>query len=123
MESQPPTVTDAHSGATIPPEPTGTSNASTAYDLDRAARAGGFDDDMETGREIAHRLHAIFQRRLDTESLDHNVVRTEWIHAIADLWEGDPCGNTMWLATISNTYAALVRDLGQQAREARGRAR
>lgn len=106
--------------ATIPPDPTGQSDVSrTPYDLDRAARAGGFEDDLETGREIARRLHAIFQRRLDTESLDHSVVRTEWLDAIADLWEGDPFSNTMWLATISNTYAALVRDLGQQAREAK----
>lgn len=91
------------------------------YDLDRAATAGGFDDDMETGREVARRLHATL-RRLTDSGVPHTAkdVVTETIHAIADLWEGDATGNSMWLAAISNTLNAMLADLSQQIRDARG---
>lgn len=108
--------------ASITPDPSGKSDVSrTPYDLSRAARSGGFEDDIELGQEVARRLHAILRRRTDNrESLDHVEMRNEWIDSISDLWEGDPSSNTMWLATISNTYNALIRDLSAQVREARG---
>lgn len=91
------------------------------YDLDRAAKAGGFDDDLEMGREVACRLHATL-RRLTDSGVPHTAkdVVTETIHVIADLWEGDATGNSMWLAAISNTLNAMLADLSQQIRDARG---
>lgn len=119
MESQPPTQTDGHS---VAPDENGKSDVSrTLYDLNRAARAGGFEDDMAIGREAARRLHAILRRRTDTgESLDTKEMRTEFFHDVADLWEGDACGNALWLAVMSNTFNALLSDLSAQVREARG---
>lgn len=108
--------------ATIPPDPTGQSDVSrTPYDLDRAARAGGFEDDMWTGHECAHRLHNILRRRTDNrESLDAKEMRNEFFNAVADLWEGDPFVNSMWLAAMSNTFNVMLSDLSAQVREARG---
>jgi hypothetical protein len=119
MESQPPTQTGGHS---VDPDPNGNSDVSrTPYDLDRAAMAGGFEDDMDTGREVALRLHTILKRRTDnSESIDTKDIRTEFFHDVADLWEGDPCGNSMWLAAMSNTFNAMLSDLSAQVREARG---
>lgn len=121
MESHPPTVTEAHSGATIPPDPTGTSDVSrTPYDLDRAARAAEFEGDLEMGREVAVRLHAILRRRTSNgEPLDHAEMRAEWMATISDLWEGDPSGDALWLAAAANVYNALIRDLSAQVREAK----
>ena len=92
------------------------------YDLDRAAKAGGFDDDdLEIGREVALRLHAVLTERTKAGDLGTaKDVVTDTIHNIADLWEGDPTGNSMWLAEISNTLNAMLRDLSMQISEARG---
>jgi hypothetical protein len=100
---------------------TGTDVDAVPYDLDRAARAGGFDDDPEMGREVARRLHATLRRLTDSaEPHTAKDVVTETIHDIADLWEGDATGNSMWLAAISNTLNAMLADLSQQIRDARG---
>lgn len=106
----------------ISPDPNGKSDVSrTPYDLDRAARAGGFQDDLDTGLIMARRLHAILRRRTDNgASLDSKEVRNEWFDSVADLWEGDPFVNTMWLAAMSNTFNAMLSDLSAQVREARG---
>jgi len=110
---------------TINPDPDGKSDVScTPYDLDRAALAGGFEDDLDLGREVARRLHAVLKRRTDNrESLDTKDMRTEFFHRVADLWEGDPCANSMWLAAMSNTFNAMLADVSAQVREARGLAR
>jgi len=106
----------------VQPDPNGKSDVSrTPYDLNRAARAGGFEDDIELGQVVARRLHAILKRRTENgESLDSKDMRTEFFHEVADLWEGDPCGNPMWLAAMSNTFNAMLSDLSAQVREARG---
>lgn len=91
------------------------------YDLDRAARAGGFDDDLEMGREVARRLHATLARLTSaSEPFIAKTVVVETIHEIADLWEGDATSNSMWLAATSNTLNAMLSDLSQQIRDARG---
>jgi hypothetical protein len=91
------------------------------YDLDRAAKAGGFEDDLEMGREVARRLHSTLLRLTDS-GVPHTAkdVVIGTIHAIADLWEGDATGNSMWLAAISNTLNAMLADLSQQIRDGRG---
>jgi hypothetical protein len=117
MTDQPPTPPDTQSGAIVPPDPAGKSDASrTPYDLSRAARSGGFEDDIELGQEVARRLHAILKRRTDNgESLDAKDMRTEFFHDVADLWEGDPCGNSMWLAAVSSADQPPTRTEAQSS--------
>lgn len=92
-----------------------TQDTGPLYDLDRAAIAAGFENDLDFGRELARRFRAILKPHLPLA-----LTLGAFIEAIADMWEGNPTGNTIWLATVSNAYSSLAKDFNAQVREARG---
>lgn len=94
-----------------------TQDTGPLYDLDRAARAAGFGDDLDFGREIARRFRAALTQR---QSRDLAATFGEFVDQIADMWERNPVENALWLATVSGIYDALAKDYKAQVREARG---
>jgi hypothetical protein len=100
---------------------------SNRYDLDRAATAGGFaggEDDRRTGREVAYRLHGVISRRTaDGVGLDVQGVVDATVAACDDLWDWQELRDDQrgaGQAALANAVTAMLRDLIQQAREAKG---
>lgn len=91
------------------------------YDLDRAARAGGFEHDLPTGREVARCLHTTLRDNPTTAFTSAHVDRIveEVLDNICDLWEETPEANTLWLAAMHNAIIAMLRDLLAQRSQAR----
>lgn len=95
-----------------------TQDTGPLYDLDRAARAAGFENDLDFGREVARRFRAVL-----TQHTPGALMLGEFIDAVIDMWEGNPTSDPLWLATVSNAYNALAKDYKAQvheAKEARG---
>jgi hypothetical protein len=90
------------------------------YDLDRAAEAGGFADDLESGRECARRLHRVVQRLGFT---DHAATVDAAVEDIAAAWAVDAIPEESRggpLSALANSISAMYLDLIQQIQEARG---
>lgn len=90
------------------------------YDLDRAAQAGGFEDDLVLGREVARRLHAALKARTVPETpVNVDAVLGDTLTAVEDLWEPIPEHERgMWAAAMSNALVDMLRDVRAQTREA-----
>lgn len=87
---------------------------SPVYDLDRAARAAGFGNDLTCGRAaaaIAIRTAGALRREGRVDAFE-----PETLSAWADLFDADP-DDPAWLAAASNSLAVMVLDLGAQERE------
>lgn len=96
-------------------------DAARKLDVDRAALAGGFDGDMETGRQVVLATHA-YLRDHRTSTTDERYVKTlidEVTAEIADLYESDPMSDPMWLSVMHNGITGALRDIVEQIREAR----
>lgn len=83
------------------------------YDLDRAARAGGFEDDLELGRKVARAFReATNGRKRFSEVLDAAIP------PIAELWHDGAGEDPMWLAAMSDALGEMWTDLWNQRAEA-----
>jgi hypothetical protein len=90
------------------------------YDLTRAARAGGFDEDLELGRAVAVRLHdAVRAHTVAGQPTDVDAVIDAALSSIADLFDPLPEHERGgWLAAMTNALVEMLRDVQAQAREA-----
>jgi hypothetical protein len=92
------------------------------YDLDRAARAGGFESEMDLGREVARIMHSAISARIrDKEPVSALQVAIDTVHGVAEeLYDEDPRPNGFWLSVMHNSVNDMYRDLRDQCAEAQG---
>jgi hypothetical protein len=96
--------------------------AAPLYDLDRAARAGGWEDDqIETGRSVARILHATaMQYGMRGTPLVPSVFLEDVTDTVAtQLYDSGVLENALWLSSMHNSLTDMYRDLCEQVREAK----
>lgn len=86
-------------------------STTTLYDRDRAARVGGFEGDMDLGREVARIMHSAVAATLreGRPVAGLQIVMDTIVGVAEELYDEDPRSNTLWLSAMHNSVSDMYR--------------